>query len=111
MVDQFSLNLDQNQNEYISILADYIDSGKFISETDGLAPNDNPGIWFERISKSTNDVMLVGHLPHLARLLSLLLSGEEKKIVNFETGTVICLKSSEDGSWAIEWIIKPGMIE
>ncbi len=93
------------------ILSGYIESDKLYSETEGLAPNDNPGIWFELISKMKDNIMLVGHLPHLAKLLSLLLFGDEKKIVNFETGSVTCLKGSEDGSWAIEWIIKPGMIK
>ncbi len=93
------------------ILADNIASGKYVSDTDGLAPNDNPGIWLDRISKLTNNVLLVGHLPHLGKLLALILSGEEMDMVNFENGCVICLKRSEDGNWAIEWIIKPGMIK
>ena len=38
------------------------------------APNDDPMIWVGRLTEEHNDLMLVGHLPHLSpRLASLLL--------------------------------------
>lgn len=91
------------------IMSDHI-PGVNMSETDGLAPMDDPGIWLGRISKLNNNVMLVGHLPHMAKLAGLVLCGEEKNVVNFETGCVVCLSKPDDGDWALEWIIKPGMV-
>lgn len=74
-----------------------------ISETDGLAPMDNPQIWFERISKMNEDIMLVGHLPHLNKLSSLLLCGnQEANVVDFKMACIVCLKRFEDGNWSVE---------
>ncbi|NOZ67798.1 MAG: phosphohistidine phosphatase SixA [Deferribacteres bacterium] len=93
------------------VLADHITVDTDISESEGLLPMDDPGIWFERISTIREDIMLVGHLPHMAGLSSLLLCGSsEKGAVNFERGCIVCMKRSGDGGWAVEWIIKPGMI-
>jgi len=58
------------------------------------------------------DTMLVGHLPHLGRLASLLLSGDkEKGIIDFKMGGIVCLKRFDDGHWAIEWMIIPEVIK
>jgi len=90
------------------ILADFIKAEKGVSETDGLSPMDDPQIWFERISKENEDIMLVGHLPHLAKLSSLLLCGDkEKNIIDFKRAGIVCLKRFEDGNWSVEWMIIP----
>lgn len=92
------------------ILSDHM-PGVNISEMDGLAPMDDPAIWLGRISKLNNNVMLVGHLPHMAKLAGLVLCGGEKNVVNFEMGCVVCLRKTDDGHWALEWILKPGMVK
>src|SRR5437588_6819430 len=52
--------------------------GVDVEATDGLAPNDDPTIWAERVDAEAADLMLVGHLPHLARLAALLLTGTDE---------------------------------
>src|SRR5512143_1198235 len=47
-----------------------------IAQTDGLAPLDDPLVWAERLRDRREDTMLVGHLPHLAKLAALLLCGD-----------------------------------
>jgi phosphohistidine phosphatase len=94
------------------ILADHIAAGVKILESDGLAPMDDPEIWHDRISRINDDLMLVGHLPHLARLSALMLCGDkEMSAVNFEMGSIVCHKKSDDGNWAVDWIIKPRMLK
>lgn len=94
------------------ILADYLKFERELSQTDGLSPMDDPQIWFERISQITEDIMLVGHMPHLGRLASLFLSGDkERNIVNFKMGGIVCLKRFEDGHWAVEWMIIPEVVK
>ena len=94
------------------VLADYVKVEEKISETDGLAPLDDPQIWFERISNMNEDIILVGHLPHLSRLSSLILTGDkDKNVIDFKMGGVVCLKKSEDGKWSVEWKITPEEIE
>jgi len=93
------------------VLADHLKPEKGITETDGLAPMDDPQIWFERLLKTEEETMLVGHLPHLARLAAMLLCGDkEKNAVNFKMGGIVCLKRFEKVKWAIEWMIIPEVI-
>ena len=92
------------------VLADQISSIIALQESDGLAPKDDPEIWSGRISEMDRDVMLVGHLPHLAKLAARLISSD-KNIVEFENAGIVCMKRAEDGNWTVDWIIKPRMLK
>ncbi len=93
------------------ILADYLKPLKGITETDGLKPNDDPAVWAERFKVTTDDIMLVGHLPHLGRLTSQLLCGDpDKNLVAIETAGVVCIKREDNGVWSLQWIITPEII-
>jgi phosphohistidine phosphatase len=82
-----------------------------VSATDGLAPLDDPGVWADRLMGLAEDVMLVGHLPHLARLAARLTCGDqEKTVVNFKMGGVVCLRRLEANQWAVEWMLIPALI-
>jgi len=77
-----------------------------------LNPMDNPAIWAERASDAKDDLMLVGHLPHIKRLTSLLLCGNpDNAIVNFQNSGIVCLTREESGNWAVCWILLPSMID
>ncbi len=90
------------------VLAEYLKPEKGLVETNGLAPLDEPEILAGRISEMDDDTVLVGHLPHLGRLASLLLCGDkEKNVIDFKMGGVVCLKRLEDGRWSVEWMIIP----
>lgn len=93
-----------------NIFAEHIGPEGGVSEREGLAPMDSPETWAERLKETDEDVMLVGHLPHLARLTSLLLCGEpETAAVNFEVGGMVCLRREQD-RWSIDWMIVPRMV-
>jgi phosphohistidine phosphatase len=94
------------------ILSDFMKTEKGVSETDGLSPMDDPQIWFERLHGMKEDIILVGHLPHLSKFASLLLCGDkEKSIIDFKRGGIVCLKSFEYGNWTVEWMIIPEVIK
>jgi phosphohistidine phosphatase len=94
------------------VLADHLKPDKGVTEIDGLAPMDDPDIWRKRIPQINENIALVGHLPHLGKLSSLLLSGDkEKDIIDFKMGGIVCLKSSEDSHWSVEWMITPGVVK
>jgi phosphohistidine phosphatase len=96
--------------ETAEILATSINPGREVNEAGGLKPLDDPRIWYDRILKTEEDTMLVGHLPYMSRLASRLLTGgAEKGLVNFKEGGVVCL-SYEDGKWAVEWMVIPDLI-
>ena len=85
-------------------------SNLLVQEVQGLNPNDDPRTWAERISKEKEDLMLVGHLPFLEKLTSLLLCGNEKaRPVLFRYGAIVCLEQREDKGWGVRWILTPEM--
>jgi phosphohistidine phosphatase len=80
---------------------------------DGMNPKDDPEAVFEVLHAGRGQpsaLMLVGHLPHLARLTGLLLTGDaEKTPVRFVNAGVLKLCSTETG-WAINWYITPACV-
>ncbi|MEW6003381.1 MAG: phosphohistidine phosphatase SixA [Nitrospirota bacterium] len=93
------------------VLAGNLKPEKGISQTDGIAPLDDPRIWGERLKGMREDIMLVGHLPHLGKLASLLISGDpERNIVSFKMAGIICLKRDEGGNWFLQWMITPDIV-
>ena len=53
----------------------------------GLAPLDEPEIWAERVADLEENILLVGHLPHLGKLAALLMSGDKnRKVIKFPDG-------------------------
>lgn len=81
------------------------------AQRDGLAPKDDPAIWKERLQGEEGEIMLVGHLPHLARFASLLLCGtSDKEIISFINSGVVCLGSGDDRSWSVSWMLVPDLV-
>lgn len=98
-------------NQTAQVLADHLKPLKGPLETDGLAPLDEPSIWAERLRVMTDNSMLVGHLPHLDKLASLLLCGDaDKNVVSFKTAGVVCLIRNENMTWSLQWMITPEII-
>ncbi len=93
------------------VLAGYLKPAEGVSETDSLEPMADPTIWAKRISQIQNDIMLVGHLPHLGRLTSVLLGADEtKNVVNFQNAGMVKLSRDADNNWMIDWIIVPSIL-
>ncbi|WP_054857975.1 phosphohistidine phosphatase SixA [Vulcanisaeta sp. JCM 16159] len=91
------------------ILAKYLGVSN-VREADGLNPNDDPRIWFERLSGLDHDLMIVGHLPHLSRLVSLLVTGSpDVKVVEFRYSGVLRLNRVES-NWVINLFITPDLV-
>lgn len=81
-----------------------------ISEMQGVAPNDDPKAAADWLNSIAEPVMLVGHLPHLGRLASLLLTGSpDADMIEFRMGGAVCL-SKEDGKWRVRWILRPEIV-
>jgi len=82
--------------------------GARTEEKDGLNPNDDPAIWAERLD-ALDDVMIVGHLPHLSRLASLLVVGNpEVPVVEFRYSGVVALTRTP--KWVVKWFITPDIL-
>ena len=77
-----------------------------------LDPDSNPAIWKERLGLMQDDVIIVGHLPHLSRLASLLLCGDaDKEIIEFHNAGLVCLKKDSPEDWRVQYIILPETAE
>lgn len=81
--------------------------GVQVEQADALAPNDDPTIWTERLRAEADDLMLVGHLPHLARLAGLLVIGAaEPPVVRFRPGGLVALERTDTG-WVVSVVLPP----
>ena len=94
-----------------NILAEHLQPSAGVSQAPGLAPLDAPENWAERLAKMDEDIMLVGHLPHLGRLAAILMSGDkERSVVNFQMGGAVRLQHMGGSQWALDWMIVPNII-
>ena len=76
-----------------------------VEEIAGLAPLDDPAGAKALIEQADRTLMLVGHLPHLSRLVSAL-TGSQQEVVKFQMGGVVALVKAEAG-WQIAWMLTP----
>jgi len=94
-----------------NVLAWHLKPPAGVSETPGLAPLDDPKIWADRIAPLDEDILLVGHLPHLGRLAALLVTGDqEKQVINFQMGGAVRLRRMAADQWAVNWMVLPELI-
>jgi len=93
------------------ILAGVVSVEKDCSEHKDLRPNDNVTIIADELEAYDTDLMIVGHLPFLAYLTSLLVAGNQTAIVAaFDAGSIACLNRRNPGQWQIEWMITPKLL-
>ncbi|MFQ5849706.1 MAG: phosphohistidine phosphatase SixA [Candidatus Binatia bacterium] len=93
--------------ETAKILARYLSPPGGMCEIKGLGPQDDPLLARAELEATEGPLMLVGHLPHLSRLASLLVTGNpEGKTVDFPAAALVCLSRSE-GGWKVKWILDP----
>ena len=89
------------------LFAEILSFPKGIEISFGLAPDDPVEPWAGRLNGAQEDLMLVGHLPHLDRLASLLLSREDRAgNIHFRTATTLCLERHAT-HWTVQWILTP----
>jgi phosphohistidine phosphatase len=93
------------------IMISRLNPGEEPMEQRGLSPTDDVKNFIEQINEMEEDIMIIGHLPHLARLISLLIVGSESiSIVAFQQGGVVCLLRDNDRHWSISWMLVPEII-
>lgn len=92
-------------------LAQQLKPSQGAKQAEGLEPMADPSTWSVRLADEKEDIMLVGHLPHLSRLASHLICQEaNRKIVDFQMGGIVCLGRDESGGWSMRWMVVPGML-
>ena len=65
----------------------------------------------DEIKLWNQDTALVGHMPYMSNLVSVLVmdseDGVNPHLLTYAPGTMVCLARSAEGRWVIDWIIKP----
>lgn len=94
-----------------ALLAERVDPANGVIVVEGLKPNDDVGPVAEAFQAEHESVMLVGHLPFLSRLASLLVAGNPMAgIIHFQMAGIVYL-SQEDGKWAVNWVMPPELLD
>lgn len=93
------------------ILAAQVAPDATLETCDLLAPGAPPQRFALEVARLDSDALVVGHLPFLAKLVALLVTGEEDRtIVDYPPGTVVCLKQNTDGAWSMAWMMRPSLL-
>ena len=92
------------------ILAERFHPPEGTREIEGIAPRDSVETMVSRLETESKNLMLVGHLPYLSRLITRLLGVEgDREIVRFQNGGLVRLDCLE-GCWLLGWIIVPDLL-
>jgi phosphohistidine phosphatase len=78
-----------------------------LREVAGLGPDEDPEEARAELERMARPVMIVGHLPHLGRLLSLLVTGDpDQERYEWPAAALVCV-AREGGRWKQQWMIAP----
>ena len=72
------------------------------SATRALQPGDPPEWIRDLVESDPREIMLVGHMPHMAKLFDLLTEQEEEAGAAFPPHGLVALEKQE-GSWMVKW--------
>lgn len=94
------------------ILAEHLRPKAGTRQVAALAPMDDVKLLAEGLATEGEALMLVGHLPHLARLAGLLLAGDPgREVVRFQQAGAVGLVRTEGGTgWSLLWAIPPDLV-
>ncbi|HVH10533.1 MAG TPA: phosphohistidine phosphatase SixA [Gemmatimonadales bacterium] len=100
----------QRAQETAEIFAAALAPGARLEHAPDLAPQDDPALAAGRVADLVVPTMLVGHLPHLSRLATLLVTGDsEHEIVAFRPGGIVSLTKTA-GGWRVRWVLTPDVV-
>jgi len=81
------------------------------AERQDLGPTDDVAVLRAELASVTDDIMIIGHLPFLDKLASLLLTGRESaNTVAFKQGGIVCLSRCDEDKWRIDWMVIPELL-
>jgi phosphohistidine phosphatase len=90
--------------------ADILAAGLKIEERvyprSGLNPNDPLPPLVEELERRESNLAIIGHLPQLGKLISVLLLGAEQELLDLPSAGLVCLERTGD-SWRLNWFLTP----
>ena len=91
-----------------------------LKQISGIEPDDDASTMVEDLAKRNHPVLIVGHMPYLGLLTSLLVSGRAgTNAFRFEEAAFACLtlnsvrgETGPQGKyWALQWMVSPNLIQ
>jgi phosphohistidine phosphatase len=77
----------------------------------GLEPKDALEKLSPEIAFWSVDTLIVGHLPYLGRLASLLLASDpDRPMLAFQPGSTACLEKDAERQWVLAWMLRPELL-
>ncbi len=94
--------------ETAELLGDALKPSGGITSSDRLGPTDDPAAVASDI-RLEDDLMLVGHLPFMEKMVSHLIHGDQDRpVIKFQNGGIVCLDFYPDTTdWVIKWALMP----
>jgi len=90
------------------ILSEVLGINDLIEES-SLAPLEDVKIFASVVEKHSDELMVVGHLPHLSKFSSFLLCGDENaQILKFQMAGVFALEKEE--RWQVSFAVIPDLV-
>jgi phosphohistidine phosphatase len=91
--------------ETAEILGRRLGPSRGVHEATGLLPEDDPAVAAAELELAAEPLMLVGHLPHLARLSVALAGRVVLERIEFAPGTTVGLRRGPNG-WQVELVLR-----
>lgn len=92
------------------ILASCLSFKKAIAIHAGLEPLDSVKAFAAKLEQEKDNALFVGHLPFMAKLLGLLITGDENNVIaDFPSASILCLERERDEQWVIAWMLIPDL--
>ncbi len=80
-----------------------------IHQEEGLGPSDSPKVFLDGLHDHSEDILLAGHMPFVARVVSVALTGRpDRHVVEFEPGSVAGLERHDAVTWRLFLFARPG---
>lgn len=90
-----------------ALFSDVLKPSQGVAEMSCMGPLDDVDALVPKLEADAN-VMLVGHLPFMERLVSRLTTGSpDYTVFKFQNAGIVCLDQEEGGSWHIKWTLMP----
>jgi len=109
-VNQIRHSGKKRAEETAEIIGKHLSPPKGVVAVSGITPMDDVVPAAEMLASEEDDVMLVGHLPFMNRLVSQLVFGiPDCAAVDFPKAGMVCL-IRETGGWTIDWFVNPSVL-
>ena len=82
-----------------------------VEQFGGLSPNDPVESFMQHVEEWGEDLLVVGHLPFMAKLVARLTTGVgDESIVAYRPGSIVCLEAGQGPDWQVQWMIRPELL-